>query len=142
MKFDRLTKAEAVRVVIPKEHTVEEMADARRIKGFHEFQAELLKKDAAPLTIEPGAADLAGAVLIGLASKPEIQQVLQAEDIDFKAEGDTGIVAAINGGATLLITSGGECGLRETLWDYLRRIEAPLPKDDLKTEELARPKPQ
>ncbi|MEW6355825.1 MAG: hypothetical protein AB1696_05855 [Planctomycetota bacterium] len=140
VQFKHLAKAEALRVVIPREHTAEEMANARRIKGFHEFQADLLKKDAAPFAIEPGATDLEGAVIIGLASKPEIRQVLQAEGIGFKAEGDTGIVAAIKGNTALLITSGTERGLREALWDYLFRIEAPLPNDDLRIEELAAPK--
>ena len=36
MEFDRLAKAEAVRVVIPKQHTVEEMTNARWIKGLLE----------------------------------------------------------------------------------------------------------
>ena len=61
--------------------------------------------------------------------------------IDFKAKGDTGIVGSVNSGSALLITSATERGLRETLWDYLLKIEAPLLKDDLKTEELAVPKP-
>ena len=139
-KFDLLARVEPVRVLIPKDASQEEVYNARRVKGFHELQAELLKKPESKAAIEMGKLDdVNGAVVIGLVSRPEVQKLLRDDRVGLQTQEHDRLVASISGGSALLITSATERGLREALWDYLAHIEAPLPNDALKTEMLAAP---
>jgi len=74
-----------------------------------------------------------------LASRPEIGRLLAGAASGAELEGDGGVVASCRGGATLVISGATERGVRTALWDLLGRIEAPLPNDDLRVEELAAP---
>ena len=138
--YERLRRAAPVTVLVAADAGTEEYYAFRRIKGFLELQAKLLGQACREIELrradDPGGD---GEVVVGLASRPLVRRLLAEMGTTLPEVADAGVVAFSAPTGRLIIAGASERGLRRALWDYLGRIEAPLPGDELKTEALAVP---